>query len=72
MCCVGRCYSPGSPTCGLKVGDDYVIRAKRPPCYPSIEAAVDDVVAHKFGSDGVYHNKATFERIYRRDYGERS
>ena len=56
---------------GLKVGDDYVIRAKCPPFYPSMAAAVDDVVAHKFGPHGVYRDKATFGRIYNQDFGDR-
>ncbi len=56
---------------GLKVGDDYVIRAKCPPFYPSMAAAVDDIVAHKFGPHGVYRDKATFGRIYNQDFGDR-
>jgi hypothetical protein len=56
---------------GLKVDDDYLIRCKCPPFYPSMAAAVDDVVAHKFGPDGVYHDKAKFARIYNQDFGDR-
>jgi hypothetical protein len=29
------------------------------------------VVAHKFGPDGVYHDKAKFARIYNQDFGDR-
>jgi hypothetical protein len=56
---------------GLKVGDDYLIRCKCPPFYPSMGAAVDDVVSHKFGREGVYHDKAKFARIYNEDFGDR-
>jgi hypothetical protein len=56
---------------GLKVGDEYLIRCKCPPFYPSMTAAVDDVVAHKFGRDGVYHDKAKFARIYNEDFDDR-
>ena len=33
--------------------------------------AVDEVVAKKFGPDGIYTDTALFDRIYKGDYGER-
>ena len=56
---------------GLKAGDEYLIQCKCPPFYPSMAAAVDDVVAHKFGPNGVYRDKAKFDRIYNADFGDR-
>jgi hypothetical protein len=33
--------------------------------------AVDEVIAEKFGPDGVYKDTDVFRRIYKDDYGER-
>jgi hypothetical protein len=56
---------------GLKAGGDYLIKAMCPPYYPSMSAAVDEVVKEKFGPTGVYRDAATFDKIYKGDYGER-
>jgi hypothetical protein len=56
---------------GLKVGTEYVIKAKCPPHYASMAEAVDSVVDEKFGPKGVYQDRATFRRIYKEDYGDR-
>lgn len=56
---------------GLKVGDEQVIKAMCPPYYPSMSAAVDAVIAGKFGPNGIYSEKANFERIYQADFGDR-
>jgi len=56
---------------GLKVGDEYLIRAKCPPYFASMSDAVDDVVNLKFGPSGVYRDTATFEKIFQGDYGDR-
>lgn len=55
----------------LKVGDEYLIKAACPPNYPSMSAAVDEIVKMKFGTDGVYRDPDVFRRIYKGDYGER-
>ncbi|HEY2224102.1 hypothetical protein [Actinomycetospora sp.] len=49
-------------------GED-LIAATCPPNYPSMAAAVDDVVASKFGPHGLYADRPTFDRIYRDGYG---
>jgi hypothetical protein len=56
---------------GLKAGDEYLIRAMCPPYYASMSDAVDEVVKLKFGAGGVYQDNATFEKIYKDDYGDR-
>jgi hypothetical protein len=56
---------------GLKAGADYAIRAMCPPYYPTMSAAVDEVVRLKFGQGGVYQDAATFDQIYKGDYGDR-
>ncbi len=56
---------------GLKVGAETLIQAKCPPYYPDMSAAVDAVVQAKFGPGGTYDDPATFDRIYRGNFGER-
>jgi len=56
---------------GLKVGTQQLIQAKCPPYYRSMAEAVDSVVEAKFGPRGVYHDRGTFKRIYKDQYGER-
>ena len=49
---------------GLKHGDEWLIKCKCPPNF-TIDEAVDDVVAGKFGAKGVYGDAAVFRNIYR-------
>jgi hypothetical protein len=55
---------------GLKAGDEYLIKAKCPPYYPDMKAAVDEVMAGKFGPDGIYKDFATFAKIYNAQFGQ--
>ena len=55
----------------LRHDGEYLIKAKTPPNYRSMDEAVNSVVAAKFGPDGVYKDEALFARIYKDDYGER-
>jgi len=55
----------------LKHNEDFLIKAKCPPNYRSMDDAIDEVIAEKFGPDGIYHDRPTFDRIYKNDYGER-
>lgn len=54
---------------GLRHHGEYLIKAMCPPNYPSMEDAVQTVVADKFGSDGIYSDSALFQRIYKGDFG---
>jgi hypothetical protein len=54
---------------GLKVGDEYLIKAKCPPYYPNMNAAVDEVMAGKFGPNGIFKDPAMFAKIYKDPYG---
>jgi hypothetical protein len=54
---------------GLKVGNDYLMKAKCPPYYATMKAAVDEVMAGKFGPDGIYKNTTMFAQIYNGQYG---
>jgi hypothetical protein len=54
---------------GLRHNGEYLIRAMTPPNYPSMAAAVDAVVAGKFGPDGIYTDDALFDRIYQGEFG---
>jgi hypothetical protein len=56
---------------GLKVGDEFLIKAKCPPYYASMREAVDEVMAGKFGPRGIYKDSAMFARIYKDDFGAR-
>jgi hypothetical protein len=56
---------------GLKVGDEYLIRAKCPPYHASMKEAVSEVMAGKFGPHGIYKDSALFARIYKNQYGDR-
>jgi hypothetical protein len=55
---------------GLKVGDEYLIKAKCPPYYPSMKEAVDEVIEGKFGPQGIYKDSLLFARIYKGDFGD--
>ncbi|MGY1761424.1 hypothetical protein ACI79G_04335 [Geodermatophilus sp. SYSU D00779] len=54
---------------GLRHGGEHLIKAMCPPNYPSMAAAVDAVIADKFGPRGIYSDTSVFSRIYRGDYG---
>lgn len=55
----------------LKHDGETLIKAKCPPNYRSMSAAVDTVIAEKFGEGGVYRDAGTFAKIYKGDGGER-
>jgi hypothetical protein len=54
---------------GLRHNGEHLIKAMTPPNYPSMAAAVDAVVAGKFGTDGIYRDDALFDRIYQGEFG---
>lgn len=56
---------------GLRHQDEYLIKAMCPPYYPTMAAAVDEVVRQKFKPGGVYQDRDTFKKIYKDDYGDR-
>lgn len=56
---------------GLRHKGEHLIKAMCPPNYESMSAAVDAVVADKFGPDGIYADEALFARIYRGEFGQR-
>lgn len=56
---------------GLRLGNEYLIKAKCPPYYPTMRAAVEEVMAGKFGPKGIYKDADLFTRIYKGDYGAR-
>jgi hypothetical protein len=56
---------------GLRHGNEYLIKAKCPPYYPTMKAAVDDVMAGKFGPRGIYKDTELFGKIYKDDFGAR-
>jgi hypothetical protein len=58
-------------TVGLRHKGEHLIRAMCPPNYDSMAEAVDAVVAAKFGKNGIYTDEATFDSIYRDEFGER-
>jgi hypothetical protein len=55
----------------LKHDGDYLIKAKCPPNYASMNEAVDTVIRAKFGPAGIYNDAQLFAQIYKDDYGER-
>jgi hypothetical protein len=55
----------------LRHDGEYLIKAKCPPNYQSMNQAIDAVVAEKFGPDGIYNDRELFARIYKDDYGDR-
>ncbi|MET9961384.1 hypothetical protein ABZ128_20410 [Streptomyces sp. NPDC006326] len=54
---------------GLRHNGEHLIKAMCPPNYPDMGAAVDEVVAGKFGPAGIYSDEGLFARIYRGDFG---
>jgi hypothetical protein len=55
----------------LKHEGEYLIKAKCPPNYESMDKAIDEVVDSKFGANGVYNNRELFNQIYKEDFGAR-
>jgi hypothetical protein len=57
---------------GLKGRDgELLIKGKCPPYYTSMKEAVAEVMAGKFGPNGIYNDRALFTKIYKGDYGDR-
>ncbi|MGZ8310799.1 MAG: hypothetical protein ACXWUR_01935 [Allosphingosinicella sp.] len=56
---------------GLRCHGEPLIRGMCPPYFPSMAAAVDDVMAAKFGPGGIYKDSDLFARIYKEGYGEK-
>ncbi len=54
---------------GLRHQGEHLIKAMCPPNYDTMAEAVNEVVAGKFGPNGIYSDKALFERIYKGDFG---
>jgi hypothetical protein len=55
----------------LKHNGEYLIKAKCPPNYRSMDEAIDKVIEDKFGPGGIYNDRALFDRIYKDDFGKR-
>lgn len=55
----------------LRHQGEYLIKAKCPPNYRSMDEAVNSVVAAKFGPDGIYKDEELFGRIFKEDFGRR-
>src|SRR5262249_41655436 len=57
-------------TCtGLRHDGEHLIKAMCPPNYETMADAVDAGMEGKFGPDGIYADKALFERIYKGEFG---
>jgi hypothetical protein len=54
---------------GLRHEGEHLIKGCCPPYYDSMSEAVDAVVAAKFGPGGIYQDKGTFDKIYRKPFG---
>jgi len=54
---------------GLQVNGEHLLKAKCPPYYASMRAAVEEVIASKFGPRGIYKDSAVFAQIYKDQYG---
>jgi hypothetical protein len=54
---------------GLRHKGEHLIKGSCPPYYDSMSEAVDAVVAAKFGPNGIYQDRATFEKIFRGSFG---
>jgi hypothetical protein len=55
----------------LKHNGEYLIKGKCPPNYATMDEAVNEVVAEKFGPGGIYNGRDLFARIYKDGYGDR-
>ena len=54
---------------GLRRMGEPLIKCMCPPNYASMDDAVDEVVAGKFGPHGIYSDEALFHRIYNGEFG---
>src|SRR3954454_18670064 len=54
---------------GLRRLGEPLIRCMCPPNYATMDDAVDEVVAGKFGPHGIYSDEALFHRIYNGEFG---
>lgn len=54
---------------GLRHKGEILIKGSCPPYYDSMKDAVDSTIAEKFGPQGIYHDTATFDAIYKGDFG---
>ena len=54
---------------GLRYKGETLIKGSCPPYYDSMSDAVDDVIAKKFGPQGIYKDSALFDRIYKPGFG---
>lgn len=55
---------------GLRHKGEILIKGSCPPYYETMSAALDAVIAEKFGPHGIYHDEATFGRIYKGEFGK--
>jgi hypothetical protein len=55
---------------GLRHKGEILIKGSCPPYFDSMSAAVDDVIAAKFGPQGIYSDPSTFDKIYRGTFGQ--
>lgn len=54
---------------GLRRLGESLIKCMCPPNYPTMDDAVDAVMAGKFGPSGIYSDEALFKRIYNGEFG---
>jgi hypothetical protein len=47
------------------VGLDGVLETYTPPYYPDMSAAIDAIVAHKYGPDGLYKKASNFDSVFK-------
>jgi hypothetical protein len=55
---------------GLRHKGEHLIKGSCPPYFDTMTEAVDDVIAGKFGNHGIYHDTATFEKIYKDGFAD--
>jgi len=55
---------------GLRHKGEILIKGSCPPYYETMSAALDAVIAEKFGPKGIYKDEATFARIYKEEFGK--
>lgn len=47
------------------VGKDGILETYTPPYYPDMSTAIDALLAHKYGPDGLYRDPKNFERVFK-------
>ncbi len=55
---------------GLRHKGEHLIKGSCPPYFDSMSDAVENVMAGKFGPKGIYSDRATFQRIYKGNFGD--